>query len=97
MKSFNIVNNVFELIVSTNVQMFNFYNCKVMDKIKEVVFDNNIVCNKATDAVCQIFNWGQSTAQSGTVWETCTKKSPNTRRGFTGHTRSTVITTPMAK
>lgn len=68
-KSFNIVNNVFELIVSTNVQMFNFYNCKVMDKIKEVVFDNNIVCNKATNAVCQIFNWGQSTAQSGTVWE----------------------------
>ena len=68
-KSFNIVNNVFELTVATNVPMFNFYNCKVMDKIKEVVFDNNIVCNKLTNAVCQIFNWGQNTAQTGTVWE----------------------------
>ena len=68
-KSIRIVNSDFELIVTGNVQMFNLYNCSVLDKFDEIIFDNNIVCNKNA-GVCQIFNWGQSTAQSGTVWNT---------------------------
>ena len=68
-KSIRIVNTDFELIVTGNVQMFNLYNSSVLDKFEEIIFDNNIVCNKSA-GVCQIFNWGQATAQTGTVWNT---------------------------
>ena len=69
-KSFNIVNSNFEIVVDANTQLFNIYNCSVLDKIEEIVFDNNIVCNKSAKAVCQVFNWGNNTAQSGTTWNT---------------------------
>ena len=69
-KSFNIVNCNFEIVVASNTQLFNIYNCSVLDKIEEIVFDNNIVCNKDAAAVCQVFNWGNNTAQSGTTWNT---------------------------
>ena len=77
-KSIRIVNSVFELIVASNVQMFNIYNCSVLDKFEEITFDNNIVCNKDAKAVCQIFNWGQNTAQTGTVWNTTVSFCNNT-------------------
>lgn len=67
-KSFNIVNSNFEIVVDANTQLFNIYNCSVLDKIEEIVFNNNIVCNKSASAVCQVFNWGDKTAQSGTTW-----------------------------
>ena len=67
-KSFNIVNSNFEIVVDANTQLFNIYNCSVLDKIEEIVFNNNIVCNKSAAAVCQVFNWGDKTAQSGTTW-----------------------------
>lgn len=67
--SIRIINSDFELIVTGNVQMFNLYNCSVLDKFGEIIFDNNIVCNKSA-GVCQVFNWGQTTAQTGTVWNT---------------------------
>lgn len=69
-KSFNIVNSNFEIVVDANTQLFNIYNCSVLDKIEEIVFNNNIVCNKSASAVCQVFNWGNNTAQSGTTWNT---------------------------
>ena len=67
-KSFNIVNSNFEIVVDANTQLFNIYNCSVLDKIEEIVFNNNIVCNQSAAAVCQVFNWGDKTAQSGTTW-----------------------------
>ena len=67
-KSFNIVNSNFEIVVAANTQLFNIYNCSVLDKIEEIVFNNNIVCNQSASAVCQVFNWGDKTAQSGTTW-----------------------------
>ena len=67
--SIRIVNSDFELIVTGNVQMFTFHNTSVLDKFGEIIFDNNIVCNQEA-GVCQVFNWGQNTAQTGTVWNT---------------------------
>ena len=64
------MNSNFEIVVDANTQLFNIYNCSVLDKIEEIVFNNNIVCNKSAAAVCQVFNWGNNTAQSGTTWNT---------------------------
>lgn len=77
-RSMKIVNCDLELVVASNTQLFNFYNTSVLDKFEEIVFDNNIVCNKENSAVCQIFNWGQNTTQTGTTWNTSISFCNNT-------------------
>ena len=86
-KNIKIVNSAFELKGTTNIQLFNLYNCSVLSRMQEITFNNNILYS-ADLSVCQAFNWGNTTAQKENVWNTevsfCNNTFYNTPSG-NGH------------
>ena len=86
-KNIKIVNSAFELKGTTNIQLFNLYNCSVLSRMQEITFNNNILYS-ADLSVCQAFNWGNTTAQTENVWNTkvsfCNNTFYNTPSG-NGH------------
>lgn len=72
-----VTNSIFDISGTANVQIINLYNTSVLAKFKEIKFDNNIVCNDE-DGVCQVLNWGNSTAQTVTEYTTVVSFCNNT-------------------
>lgn len=60
----------------SNIPMFNLYNSKSLHLYKELVFEDNVVYNAQCVAI-QVFQYNQSTAQTGTVWEGVMSMSRN--------------------
>ncbi|MGN0190882.1 MAG: PL29 family lyase N-terminal domain-containing protein, partial [Candidatus Cryptobacteroides sp.] len=86
-KNIRIINSAFEVTGTTNIQLFNIYNCSVLSRMQEITFDNNILYSKEL-SVCQAFNWGNSTLQTENDWNTsvsfCNNTFYNTPSGY-GH------------
>lgn len=76
-KNIKILNSSFEVTGTTNIQLFNLYNCSVLSRMKEITFNNNIVYS-AEKSVCQAFNWGQKTTQTEYNWNTAVSFCNNT-------------------
>ena len=81
-QSIKIVDSTIELTNSGSTQLINLGACSVLNAINEIVFDNNIVYASAGNAngqsVCQIFNYNQNTAQSGSNWDATVSICNNT-------------------
>ena len=81
-QSIKIVNSTIELTNSGSTQLINFGACTALDAINEITFDNNIVYASAGNAsgqsVCQVFNYNQNTAQSGSNWNAAVSICNNT-------------------
>lgn len=58
----------FQLITTTNAQLFNLNNSTVLHLYKEMVFENNVIYNASTVPV-QLLNYNYSTDQTGSPWD----------------------------
>lgn len=76
-KSIKAMSCTFNITNTTNTVLFNYNNSTVTDVTKEFIFENNTVYS-ATAKNAQILNYGNSTVQTGTVWEAAVSVCNNT-------------------